>query len=181
MQVPEKKKKKRGRSMPLFQIIIVVGLLSLVWFAFGSNVLSQKGQPVTPEHLGTLALGNMIEGPEALAQINNLHGTTIALSNGHIAEYANGKERMTVWLGEAESNQAAVDLLNRMVAGIAKGGSPFGNLTRLTTRGNEVFQVDGPGGKSFFYISSRDRVRVVWLTIQSPDASPILDLALKAF
>ncbi len=153
----------------------------MVWFSFGQNVLAPQKQTGVPEQLGTLELIGSVEGSEALAQIGRLHGTDIKLVSAYIAEYAHGNERVTVWVGKAESSNAGAELIKRMLQAIEKGGSGFTNLQRLTIAGHEVFRVDGPGGEHFFYNSREQQDRVVWLTVEVADALPILEQALKNF
>ena len=133
----------------------------MVWFSFGQNVLSPQKQLGVPEQLGTLELIGSIEGSEALSQIGRLHGTDIKLVDAYIAEYAHGNERVTVWVGRAENNNAGVELIKSMLQGIERGGSGFSNLQRLSIADHEVFRVDGPGGEHFFYISKEQREMVV--------------------
>jgi hypothetical protein len=172
---------KKRRGLFLFQLFIVVGFLAAVWFSFGQNVLTPQKQMSVPERLQTLELVNTIEGGEALSGISRLHGTDIKLETAYIAEYAVGTERATVWVGRAESRDAAADLTMRMIEGIEKGGSGFSNLQRLTVAGHEVFQVDGPGGEHFFYVSREQGERIVWLTVETADALPILEQTVKNF
>ena len=172
---------KKRRGLVLLQLFIVAGVLAAVWFSFGQNVLPPRKQLNVPERLGTLELIGTIEGSEAMTRISRLHGTDIKLASAYIVEYVHGRERGTVWVGKAESRDAAAELTKRMIEGIEKGGSGFGNLQRLTITGYEVFRVDGPGGEYFFYNSREQRERVVWLTIEAADALPILEQALKNF
>ncbi len=174
-------RRKRRRGLLLFQLFIMAGLLAVVWFSFGQNVLAPQKQLGVPEQLGTLELIGTIEGSEALAQIRRLHGTEIKLVSAYIAEYAHGNERATVWVGRTESRDAAVELIMKMLQAIEKGGSGFSNLQRLEIAGREVFRVDGPGGKHFFYHSKELRTEVVWLTVEAADALPILEQALETF
>ncbi len=153
----------------------------MVWFSFGQNVLAPQKQLEVPEQLGTLELIGSIEGSEALAQIGRLHGTDIKLVDAYIAEYAHGTERVTVWVGRAESSNAGAELIKRMLQAIEKGGSGFTNLQRLTITDHEVFRVEGPGGEHFFYNSREPREAVVWLTVEAADALPILEQVLKTF
>jgi hypothetical protein len=177
------RRKRRGPA--LFQLLVVAGFLALVWFSFGQNVLAPRKQPSVPEKLGVLELVDSYEGAQALAQIRRLHGGDVGLVSAIVAEYAHakspyhsGNERLTVWIGRAESRDAAVELTHRMIDGIEKGGAGFSNLQQLTIAGHEVFQVDGPGGQHFFYQS---RERVIWLTTEAADAMPLLQQALKIF
>jgi hypothetical protein len=174
-------KREKRRGMLIFQLFFVSGFLALMWFGFGQNVLAPRERLDAPERLGSLGLVGGTEGPEALAQIGRLHGTDINLVDAFIAEYAHTDERLTVWVGRAESGDAAADLTKKMIEGIERGGSGFGSLQRLTIAGYEVFQVDGPGGRHFFYNSREPRERVVWLTIEAGDAMPLLEQAVKTF
>ena len=122
----------------------------MVWFSFEQNVLAPQKQLGVPEQLGMLELIGSIEGSEALAQIGRLHGTDIELVSAYIAEYAYGNERVTIWVGRAESSNAGAELIKRMLQAIGKGDSGFTNLQRLTIAEHEVFRVDGPGGEHFF-------------------------------
>ena len=149
--------KAKGRRKPvLWQIVLVTGLLALIWFSFGLNVLSTQSGSM-PKRLGTLKLVEQREGPEAVTAVSRLHGTDINLVNAYIATYAGGNERLTAWVGQATSSPAATELMGKMVGGIGPGAAGFSNLKRLSiTKGyheHEVYQVDGPGGKHFFYIS----------------------------
>ncbi len=150
--------------------------------------MAPQKQLNVPQRLGTLELIGTIEGSEALAQVNRLHGADIELVSVYIAEYAHasspyhsGDERLTVWVGRTESRDAAAELTRRMTEGIERGGSGFSNLQRLTIADHEVFRVEGPGGEHFFYSSREQRERVVWLTVEAADPLPILEQALKNF
>lgn len=175
--VPEK---KRRRGLLLFQIFIVIGFLVAMWFSFGQNVLAPQNSAV-PERLQTLELVSTIEGDDALSGVTRLHGTEISLESAYIAEYASGTERVTAWVGNAESAAAAAKLLSMMTKAIARGGAGFSNLQQMTIAGHDVFQVDGPGGEHIFYISREQPDRVVWLTVNAADVLPILETAIKIF
>ena len=173
-------KEKKRRSSFRVQVLIVVGFLVLVWFSFGQNVLAPQKQASVPERLGELELVSIIEGPEALAQIEKLHGTDINLVEAQVASYARGStERITVWVSRAESSDDAAELTRMMVEGINRGNSVFSNLQRLTVSSHEVFQVDGHGGEHFFYNSREPRERVVWLAIEAGDTRLILEQVIK--
>ena len=159
----------------------MVGFLAAVWFSLGQNVLAPQKQMSLPERLQTLELVNTIEGPEALSGISRLHGTEISLESAYIVEYARNAGLATVWVGRAESRDAAADLIGRMIKGIEEGGSGFNNLQRLTIDGHEVFRADGPGGEHFFYVSREQGERIVWLTVEATDTLPVLEQTVKNF
>ena len=86
-----------------------------------------------------------------------------------------------VWVGEAGSEAAADDLINRMVAGIKRGGSGFSNPRQIQVAGHDVWQADGTGGNFYFYKSPERGDRVVWLTIEGKGGAALLERAVKAF
>lgn len=174
--------RKKRRRLFLLQLFIVIGLVALIWFSFGQNVLAPQKQVGVPERLGGMELVGSIEGPEALAQIDRLHGTDINLVAASVATYADsGNERVTVWVGSVETSDGAAELTMIMAKGIAEGNPEFGNLLRLTVSDHEVFQVEGPGSKHFFYQSQKSRERVVWLAIEAANTMPILEQAVETF
>jgi len=181
---------KRRRLYPLFQVGFVLLLLAAGWFSFGRNVLAPLRPRGVPEQLGEMRVASFIEGPQALAQVDKLHGSGIGLIGASVVEYSHAfnpyhgtnSERVTVWVGKAGSPEAADDLLQRMRDGIQGGGSAFGEVLPVEGLGVEAFQVQGPGGQHFFYVSSKNNLEVIWLTIgNSPDPLSILGEALEGF
>lgn len=180
----EIKKKKRSATF-LFQLGLVIVVLALIWFSFGQNVLSPENQDGIPQRLGELELVSSVSGEQAIQQLGQLHGTGIELVDAYIAGYSRDGKEATIWIGETATSDNAVELLDRMVKGIADGNSTFGNLRRITVTQNyhshEVFQVDGAGGRHFFFISRELGTRLVWLTVQADDAMSILEETINTF
>lgn len=175
---------KKRRGLVLVQLFIVIGFLAMLWFSFGQNVLAPVKQGGVPENLGDLKLASQIKGTEALAQINKLHGTEILLVDAFIARYAPvyaSSAHVTIWVGKAKDSDTAAELLRRMTTGIANGNPSFSNLKKLSLAGQEVFQVEGPGGQHFFYRSQKTEEAVVWLTVETHDAMSILEQTLRTF
>ena len=179
-------KRKKGRGVAIIYAFIAVVLLSLIWFSFGANVLSpakQSGQSGVPDYLGSLKLATKTEGPQALDQINRLHGTDIKLVSGYIAEYAAiyGGEKVTVWVGRAKDENDAAELLQRMAQAIGKGGTPFSAPKQVDISGHQIYQVQGPGGDNFFYQSHESKTDVVWLTVNSTNPKSLVEKAIMIF
>ncbi len=178
--------KRRRRSPGVFYLFIAIGLVVAVGLSFGLNVLVPRMQRDAPERLGNLELIGIVRGAEAMTQLNRLHGLDINLADAFVAVYTHsspyhGNSHATIWVGRVESTEAASRLTQRMVDSINEGGSAFNNLQRLTVADHEVFQVDGSGGRHFFYNSQKQREAVVWLTIEADDPLPILKEALNKF
>ncbi|MBI2830394.1 MAG: hypothetical protein HYX81_04455 [Chloroflexi bacterium] len=180
----------RKRRFKQTQTIIVLGIFAIVGISFAINVLGAQRHPGVPEKLLEMKVGNYVSGKQALNQVSQLHGTNIDLSDAIIADYSHdfnpyhkNDEKVSVWIGKTKTAAEAADLINRMYQGIqaGKGNTPFSNARRQTVEGHEIFQVDGAGGKHYFYAVDTPEPRIVWLTINSDNAAGILKEAFKSF
>ncbi len=173
----------RIKRQTWLQVLFTVGLLALVGISFRQYVLAPRDQTGVPEKLGDIPLVDSTEGGEALRAISTLHGTDISLVDAYIATYAGGERRVMVWVGTAASPQAASELLQRMSQAIGRGEAGFSNPKRVTVTLNyhshEVTEVEGRGGRHFFYQSREKGERVVWLTIEAPDTLAVLEQAVR--
>ena len=181
--VQTRKEVRGGKRFPLIQLALLVAVFALVGYGFVRYVLAPPESSTAPQYVGSLKLASLVEGTEALSQINKLHGTSISLENAFIAEYQPpyGGEHMMVWVGEAGSETAAEDLINQMVEGIKRGGSPYSNPRQVQVAGQDVWQTDGDGGNFYFYKSPDHGNRVVWLTIEGKGGAALLERAVKLF
>jgi hypothetical protein len=174
---------RKKRRFPLIQVVMIAAVLGLIWYGFGRYVLAPAQSSAVPEYIGPLKLVSHVEGPEALTEINKLHGASISLQNAFIADYSGiyGGDHVKVWAGSAGSRDAAAELIDRMVKGINRGGTGFNNLKQIKVAGLDVWQADGAGGNFFFYISLEPADRVVWLTIDSMSSISLIESAIKVF
>lgn len=179
--VQERPRKRRSRSLLLIQLVIVAGFLAVLWFSFGQTVLAPAKQRVLPERLGHLEFVSMVQGQQAIERVARLHGMDIALVNAYIGQYGHQGEEATLWVGQAGSARDGEELLKRMIAGISKGGSPFHNLKQINIDGQEVYQVEGPGGQHLFYNSAQSGEKVVWLSVTGTDAASLIKQTVKMF
>lgn len=168
----------KGKFSFVFQLLLAIVFLLGLWLSFSGTVLDRPRESTAPEHWGTLRLVSRAEGPEALAQISRLHGSDLDLVSAYVAHYANERERVMVWVGKAENGSQATALTRKMAQALGKGGTGFGSAQPLTIDGREVFQVEGPGGKHFFYSSQE---RVVWLSVEVGNARALLEQAINIF
>lgn len=168
--------RRRRRGVLALQVLLVLGFLGLFVYAFQSNVLVRRAD--VPEQVAGLELESKVEGEAAIAQVSQLHGTGIPLQDAFIAKYAHGGSRVTAWVAKSSDAASATELTRRMIEGIKKGGSPFSNLRQQTVSGKQVYQVDGPGGRHYFYTYGE---RVVWLTLEGSDYQSLLPVAVQAF
>ncbi len=177
---------KKQRNL-IIQIGVVLVILVGIWLSFGRNILSTSKSPDVPAQLAGMKVGNIVEGAQALSQVNKLHGLDIQLEGAYIAEYShefnpyhNDVERVTVWVGKTGTVAESQALATRMYTAIQKSGSPFSDPQRISLNGREVFRVTGPGGQHYFY-SSSSKAEIIWLIIESSEPQRILSEALGVF
>jgi len=174
--VTTQKPRPRRRGVVVLQAALVVIFLGIFAYAFQSNVLAPRAG--IPEQVGELELVSKVEGEAAIAQVSKLHGTGITLEDAYIAKYSHSGLQLTAWVGKAKDKPAATELLRKMLEGISRGGSPFSNLRQQSIADRGVYEVDGPGGRHYFYAYDD---KVIWLTLEGTGYQTLLPLAVKAF
>ncbi len=115
-----------------------------------------------PSHIGDMKRVSVITGEAAMQKMRGIHPGDIGIIDGYLANYRWEGEEMTLWVGMANTEPDAEQLLERMVSAIAKGGTPFSVPARVTVDGRQVFSTSGGGGTNYFFQDSRS---VVWLTL----------------
>lgn len=172
---------KKQKSYPRLFMLALAS--ALVLWGFAGYVLTRDSTPGAPQYVGSLKLVSLLEGQEALDNINQLHGTRMDLKNPFVAAYQppNGGEFLMVWAGDAVSDAAAGEMINRMVDAINRTNGPFSNPRQVNVTGLDIWQTDGDDGNFYFYTSAQRANRVVWLTIQSVNAGRLLEQALSEF
>ncbi|MBI2907395.1 MAG: hypothetical protein HYX92_07060 [Chloroflexi bacterium] len=169
---------RRGRALMIFvQVALAAGLLAAI-------LMSMRGSTsqtlAVPEIFAGMRLMKQVEGKEAVAQMNKLHGTDIGVISGYLADYAGDRptQRMTVWSGKTRDDATAAELLRVMTGKIAAGNPVFTGLEKLTLEGKTVYTVKSGDGTHFYY-QSRDAV--VWLAITSRDPLSVAKEAVRVF
>jgi hypothetical protein len=121
------------------------------------SVASDQEVSPAPSELAGYRLVGSVVGAEAIADVNELHGTEIDVVDAWIGHYQQGG---TVWAATATDESKARELLDEMVFGIEGGGTPFSGLTRQELQGMPLFRVQDARQVHFFYQTG---AQVVWL------------------
>jgi hypothetical protein len=175
------RKEARRRRAAWWQFVVVVAVIAAIVFSFGLNVMSPSGQSDLPANLGVLEFVGAVEGEEAISRVDELHNIGAELTSAYIAEYVQGSDRGTVWVGRTESSATAEALTERMRVAIEDGNSSFSNVRQTLVSGRPVYRVDGPGGSNFFYHSERHGKQIVWLTVTTAHPLDILTETVKHY
>ena len=135
----------------------------LLWILPGLLLAGCNQGPSAPhfdQRIGPLELVKLVEGEEAIRQIDKLHGKPLAVLRGYIAHYEGNHEKATLWVSEAESEEAAQEQVDVMLQKMKDNPrSPFGNYRTLNRPGEPVIAFDGLGQVHYVF---RDGPWVYW-------------------
>lgn len=142
-------------------LVIVIG----AWAALKGSV--QEPVLAAPSHIGDMKRTSVVTGEEAMRQVQEMHQGHIRLTDGYIAEYQNGAEKMTLWVALAEKESDASKVLADMAGAISKGGTPFSIPVKKMVSGREMFFATGAGGSNYFFSAGHN---VVWVLLAGSSA-----------
>lgn len=137
-------------------IVIVAGAL---WYSLHIGRF-KKVVPDVPQEITGLAMTQFISGPEAVGNIQQLHGVEIPLAGGVVA--ANGNQNIILWVSDAGDVTTAMELTELMRDRIAEGGSPFVELGDFELEGKTIFALDGLGQVHYYWQAGN---LVIWLAV----------------
>ncbi len=171
-----------GRRRPLPILSVVTGAALLV-ASVGLWLLrseSGSGEPASlPPRLAGLRLATWITGPEAAAEITQLHARSlpIAVTSAAIGHYGDAGQ-ITLWLAHMPDLAAASSLLDAMTQRIAQGDTPFREVGRQPRSIGQLVEMEGMGQRHMTYVSGRS---ILWLAANVPLADSALSDLLEVY
>lgn len=141
-----------------------------------------------PQTIQGLTLTQVDSGPQAMAMISQLHGTSIAIKQGYIATYSGGQGQVTIWVSESNTAEEAKQLFDIMDKKIVDVQTPDGQTSgqqgppftdRRTFRENEVdmVAVKGMGMENYYYYIG---TKVYWIAAGGVDPLQVLDEVMNS-
>ena len=165
---------RRRTAMVLIGIGMLVLMGSIAYLLAGA----QTNTLPLPQTLAELALTNATYGPEAVTEINRLHGKTFPLTAGAMGAYSDGQANATLWVSKFASRAVAQQIIDAMRSKIAEGRSPFEPTSTQQVGAYLIYELDGLGQKHF-YFQSNDLV--IWLAVDPAIASRALAQSLEVY
>lgn len=150
-------------------LVIVLG----IFWAFAGN--RQEVEDAIPHKIGDLTVASSITGPEAVAQMEQLHGKGIGVTGGYLAQYKGPTGSMMVWVGKTDTAANAEKLLVLMTEKIRAGNQTFSAPVELKIEGATVYRTAGGGAQNYYYQMGN---KVVWLTVSSSQSDSLVKAAL---
>ncbi len=121
-----------------------------------------------PEAVSSLPLKNTEMGKQALDEFAKMHGDGFDLVNGYRADYSDGTNNATLYVGQAKDAATATKLASDMADKINAGNPMFTNLQELNISNRNIYEVSGQGQLHFFYAVND---KLVWLAVDSANAA----------
>ncbi len=144
--------------------------------AFATPVLAnptiepaQLNKDGIPTKIGTLTLNGSQTGTDVMAEFEQMHGKSFDLKSGFRGDYVDGTSKATLWVGQAQSADAATQLTKDMADKIGSStNGMFSNMSSLNISGRDIYEAQGLGQEHFFYAVAD---KIVWLAAD-PDHAP---------
>jgi hypothetical protein len=147
-----------------------------IWIFLGFLLSScNQSQSVPPFDVNAEGLEQvrLITGDEAINAINKLHGMPIDVVRGFIAHYKGVRDKATIWLSEAQSEDLAKRQIEVMVEKMKQSKrSPFSHYRVSHVKGRRVVGFDGMGQVHYVF---RDKKWVYWISADAWRIDEILD------
>ena len=147
----------------------------LVLLALALLLAACAAPPAIPAALGGLPRTHVLEGNDALGEINRLHGKSIPARDGFVAHYERDGAVAMLYVSRAYLAPIARWQLSRMVERIRNGASNVeGRFSHLKAREQEglmLYSALGLGQVHYFY---RSGAAIVWLATDPQVARPAL-------
>jgi hypothetical protein len=167
--------------MPKRSIAFLLICLGALVFIGSAAYLLSSAQINTlnlPQTLADLPLVNANYGPEAVAEINRLHGKQFEQTTGAMGTYRNALGNATLWVSQFPGRAIAQQIVDAMRAKIAEGNSPFTPSGAQPQGNRTLYSLDGMGQKHFFFQSND---LVIWLAVDPAIANQALRQTLEVY
>ncbi len=124
-----------------------------------------------PRELAGLPLAHSRQGAEARAEIEQLHGKAIPITDGYVAHYGTQPPVAMLYVSQAQNEGVARRQVERMTSRIRASDRPFHHLRESTRFGMTVYSTLGQGQVHYYF---RRGATVVWVAADPTVARPAL-------
>lgn len=155
----------------------LVLVASLIYWRVTQSI-ANPGAAELPDQVAGLPLAEASYGPEAVAEVTQLHNKAFPLSSGAAAMYGGPGSMVMLWVTGSPTQLIAKQMVSQMESAIAEGESPFTPKGTRQLGGRDVFELSGMGQRHFYFRSSE---LVVWLAADETLAETALAEALSFY
>ncbi|WP_419786118.1 hypothetical protein [Pseudodesulfovibrio sp.] len=132
-----------------------------------------------PDRIGKMILVQRIDGADAQAEVDKLHGKALSAEESVIGRYARttgvgGERPAEVWVSRVASESEARRQTGLMVHKMVENpNSPFNQPQRIDRNGVSIYRFEGMGRAHLIW--SKDDL-VFWISTDRPDEPSLLDV-----
>jgi hypothetical protein len=152
---------------PRYGLLLAAAGVALLLFACGFWLYTLKDAGPSaaplPETLAGLPLVRARDGEVAVEELARMHGVDFPFVSGAVGEYSSGKEAI-VWVSGLSTVTMADQMVADMHARISEERSPFTPVGQRRAGGRIVYELDGMGGKHFYFRSGE---LVIWMAVDA--------------
>ena len=135
-----------------------------------------KPSVVLPDTLGGFPRVRLLEGEEAKAVVDRLHGRGVTPVRNLVAMYGGERGEATLYYSEYAGAAEASDVGARMAARIRTGEFPFTPPDEIERGGRTVYVCHGLGQQHYFFPAGSG---LYWLAVDPQVSSPALEDLLR--
>lgn len=149
-------------------------------FALGllaAGLSCSRPSVVLPDTLGGIPRAQLLEGDEAKAVVDRLHGRGVTPVRNVVATYEGERGEATLYFSEYASAAEAADVGARMASKIRTGEFPFTSPSEIERGGRRVQVCYGLGQQHYFFAAGRG---LFWLAVDPQVSSQCLEDLLAA-
>lgn len=168
-----------NKWLPLVLILVGGSLLIglLIFSIFGFPQPKSLANPPLPQNLAGFPLSRQLSGSEALAEFNQLHGKSLAVTSGVKGFYGEWGG-VTLWVAGADSSDDIRQLTVAMEQSISQGKSPFTPEDSIERSSTTVYPLTGMGQRHFYFQTGKF---LIWLAADPNIADQALQETLDFY
>jgi hypothetical protein len=142
---------------------------------FAAHAQSAPLEP--PATVGELKLAHALRGKEALQAIDRLHGKSLGDAQAYVAHYEKAGLVAMLYVSRPARRSDTRAQIDKMVAGIGAGKTPFFHLKSSERNGTTVYSALGEGQTHYFFSRDAD---VIWIAADPAVAREAVESVLRA-
>jgi hypothetical protein len=171
---------KRRIRGPVAGLVILMGVILLtgsIIFSYLNHSIANPKDTKLPRSLVNLSLNTATYGPEAVAEITQLHGKGFPIDSGAMGMYGNTNQ-ISLWVAGFSTSSIASQIVSAMKEKIALGNSPFIPTEQLEVGNRTIYYLDGMDQKNVYFQSGN---LVLWLAADPTVADKAIQQILEVY
>lgn len=165
------------KRLGMYFMIFIGTILVVSSLLFWPSAKGKEGSVSIPKLIAGLALSTVNYGPQAVAEITQLHQKDLGAVSGAMGKYGNNNQ-LTLWAARFSTSTTAGQMVSAMREKITPGKFPFSPTGSIQIKGRTIYKLEGMGQKHFYFQSDD---LVIWLAADGELAEQALNDVLTYY